>query len=116
MPVSQANWTKPGATLSHKNACKEFGIEESEIIEAIRQGRLQYKENYAHGNPYFRLLRDEVEGYAKEIHGEKVMEMKKIEYEIKKTKTEINSYRRKIFALEEHMQNLIQRRKAMEQC
>jgi len=30
MPVSQANWTKPGATLSHKKACKQFGIEESE--------------------------------------------------------------------------------------
>ena len=50
MSVSQADWTQPGATLSHKNACKEFGIEESEIIEAIRRGRLQYKENYAHGN------------------------------------------------------------------
>jgi septal ring factor EnvC (AmiA/AmiB activator) len=114
MPVSHANWTNPGATLSHKNACKEFGIEESIIIEAIRQGKLQYKENYAHGNPYFRLLRDEVENFAKEIHGEETMKMKKIEYEIKKTKTEINSYKRKIVALERHMQNLTQRKNEME--
>ena len=40
--VSQAIWTKQGETLSHKNACKEFGLEKSEIIEAIRKGKLQY--------------------------------------------------------------------------
>jgi septal ring factor EnvC (AmiA/AmiB activator) len=114
MSVSQANWTQPGATLSHKNACKEFGIEESEIIEAIRQGRLQYKENYAHGNPYFRLLRDEVEKFAKEMHGEKTVELKRIDHEIKKTKTEINSYKRKILTLERRMQNLVQRKSEME--
>lgn len=58
--MSQALWTKPGDTLSQNNAGKEFGLEEYEIIEAIRAGKLQYKENYAHGNPYFRLLRKEV--------------------------------------------------------
>lgn len=108
--MSQANWTKPGATLSHKNACKEFGLEEQNVIEAIRQGKLQYKENYAHGNPYFRLLRDEVEKLAIEIHGEDVLELKKIEHEIKKAKTEINSHKRNIAALERTIQDLLQRK------
>lgn len=108
--MSQANWTKSGATLSHKNACKEFGLEEQDIIEAIRQGKLQYKENYAHGNPYFRLLRDEVESLAKEIHGEDVTELKKIDHEIKKAKTEINSYKRNIGALERRIKDLTKRK------
>jgi len=110
----QANWTEPGATLSHKNACKEFGLEESDIIEGMRQGKLQYKQNWAHGNPYFRLLRDEVEEFAKEILGENAMELKKIEYEIRKTKTEINSHKRKISALERQLQLLTQRKTEIE--
>ena len=58
--MSQALWTQQGETLSHKNACKEFSLEENEIIDALKAGKLQYKQNYAHGNPYFRLLRQEV--------------------------------------------------------
>ena len=68
--MSQPMWTQKGETLSHKNACKEFGLEESEIIAAIRDGKLQYRENFAHGNPYFRLLRNEVIALVKELHGE----------------------------------------------
>ena len=37
--MSQALWTKQGETLSHKNACKEFGFEEQEIIDAIKAGK-----------------------------------------------------------------------------
>jgi septal ring factor EnvC (AmiA/AmiB activator) len=106
----EANWTKPGETLSHKNACKEFGLEEKEIIGAIKEGKLQYRENYAHGNPYFRLLRKEVIALAKEIHGENTMELKNIEYEIKKAKSEVNSHKRKISALEGRINTLTQRK------
>jgi hypothetical protein len=41
--MTQALWTQKGESLSHKNASKEYGLEESEIIEAIRAGKLQYK-------------------------------------------------------------------------
>ena len=68
--MSQALWTKQGETLSHKNACKEFGLEENEVIEAMKAGKLQYKKNYAHGNRYFRLLRREVKALAIELRGE----------------------------------------------
>jgi len=101
-------WNSPGETLSHNNACKEFDLEESEIIKAMK-----YKENYAHGNPYFRLLRKEVISLAKEIHGEHILESKKIEYEIKKTTAEINSHKRKISALEKKKKKLIQQRDEM---
>ena len=58
--MSESQWQKQGATLSHNNACKEFGLTEAEVIEAMKVGKLQYRINYAHGNPYFRLLRNEV--------------------------------------------------------
>jgi len=64
LKVSESQWVKKGATLSHKNACKEFGLTEDEVIEAMKVGKLQYRKNYAHGNPYFRLLRMEVESLA----------------------------------------------------
>jgi len=108
--VIEANWTKPGETLSHKNACKEFGLEEREIIEAIKEGKIQYRENYAHGNPYLRLIRKEVIALAKEIHGENTMELNKLEYEMKKAKSEINSHKRKIAALERRIKSLTQRK------
>jgi len=105
--LSQSIWTQQGETLSHKNACKEFGLKESEILEAIRENKLQFKENYAHGNPYFKLLKKEVIVLAKEIHGENRLELKKIEFEIKKVKTELNSHKRKISALEKKKAKLL---------
>ncbi len=78
--MSQALWTKQGETLSHKNACKEFGLEENEVIEAMKAGKLQYKKNYAHGNPYFRLLRREVKALAIELRGENYLEKQEIEF------------------------------------
>jgi hypothetical protein len=54
-------WQQPKATLSDKSARKEFALTQDEIIQAIRGGRLQYRENASHGNPYLRLLRREVE-------------------------------------------------------
>jgi hypothetical protein len=70
------------------------------IIKAIRDGNLRYQENYAHGNPYFRLLRGEVTALAKEVHGEHALELKVTEYEIKRITIDINSHKRKISALE----------------
>ena len=89
--MSQNFWTKQGETLSHKNACKEFELEEHEIIEAMRARKLQYKENYAHGNPYFRLLRQEVMALALELRGNDYLEKQKIEYQLQEVTKEINS-------------------------
>jgi len=67
--MTESMWTKRGATLSHNNACKEFGLEKNDIIRAIRNGELQYRQGVAHGNPYYKLLRDEVEKFALEFRG-----------------------------------------------
>jgi len=105
--MSQAHWTKPGETLSHKNACKEFGLEEHEIIEAMKEGKLQYKKNYAHGNPYFRVLRREVKALAIDLRGENYLEKQEIEFKIKKVTKEINSCKRNLKALEKEKGLLI---------
>lgn len=53
--MSESQWQKQGATLSHKNACKEFCLTEDEVFEAMKAGKLQYRQNVAHGNPYFQI-------------------------------------------------------------
>jgi hypothetical protein len=107
--MSQALWTKQGETLSHKNACKEFGLEENEVIEAMKASKLQYKKNYAHGNPYFRLLRREVKALAIELRGENYLEKQEIEFKIKKATREINSCKRKLKAFEKGKELLIKK-------
>ncbi|MGA1871861.1 MAG: hypothetical protein ACMUJM_25345, partial [bacterium] len=107
--MSQALWTQQGETLSHNNACKEFGLEEYEIIEAMKAGKLQYKKNYAHGNPYFKLLRKEVRALTIELRGEKYFEKQEIEYKIRKITKEINSCKRKLKAFEKEKDLLIKK-------
>jgi len=36
--MAEPQWQKQGATLSHKNACKEFGLTENEVIAAMKAG------------------------------------------------------------------------------
>ena len=98
-----------GGSLSHKNASKEFGLEESEIIEAIRAGKLQYKINYVHGNPYYKLLRKEVIALAIDLRGENHFKKQEIEYQIKKITKEINSCKRKLKAFEREKEALIEK-------
>ena len=107
--MSQTLWTQPGETLSHKNACKEFGLEECEIIDAMEAGKLQYKQNYAHGNPYYRLLRQEVKFLALELRGDKYLEKQEIEFKIKKATREIDSFKRKLKILEKEKAMLLKK-------
>jgi hypothetical protein len=107
--MSDSQWTKQGGTFSHKNACKEFGLTEDEIIDAMKAGKIQYRQNYAHGNPYFRVLRKEVEALAKELHGNKAVEEQEVKFKLKKINREINSLKKKLSSLKgvETVQNLI---------
>ena len=106
--MSESQWTKQGATLSHKNACKEFGLTEEEVIEAMKAGKLQYRQNYAHGNPYFRLLRAEVESLAQELHGTKGVDEQEVKHKLQKITKEINSLKRRLASLEKQKRELIE--------
>ena len=106
--MSESNWTKLGATLSHKNAGKEFGLTENEIIEGIKQGKLQYRINCAHGNPYYKLLRAEVHSFAQELRGTQYLEEQELNYNLQKINKEINSLKRKLVSLEKQKIELIE--------
>ncbi len=109
--MSESLWQKQGETLSHNNACKEFGLTENEIFKAIKMGKLQYRKNYAHGNPYFRLLRNEVKLLAQEIHGAKGVKEQEIKHKLKNINREINSLKRKLTSLEKQKIELIESQK-----
>ena len=106
--MSESLWTKQGATLSHQNACKEFGLAEEEIFSAIKAGKLQYRQNYAHGNPYFRVLRVEVKALALELHGNKMVEDDEFTHELREINREINSLKRKLVSLEKQKIKLLE--------
>jgi uncharacterized protein (DUF433 family) len=109
--MSESLWQKQGATLSHKNACKEFGLTEDEVFEAMKMGKLQYRQNYAHGNPYFRLLRIEVKSLAQELHGAQGVEEQEGKHKLQKITKEINSLKRKLAALEKQKIEVLENQK-----
>jgi hypothetical protein len=75
-------WVKKGATLSDKSARKEFGLTQEEIIEAINDGKLQYRTNVIFGNPYFKLVRSEVEAF---------VDLAQVNKELKRLKAQVVS-------------------------
>ena len=106
--MSESQWRKQGGTLSHKNACTEFGLTEEEIIDAMKAGKLQYRQNYAHGNPYFRVLRIEVKALATELRGNKAVKEQEIKNELRKINREINSLKRKLVSFEKQKAELLE--------
>lgn len=46
--MSDSEWRIQGGTLSHKNAMKEFGLSEEQIIQGMKSGKLQYRKNHAY--------------------------------------------------------------------
>lgn len=106
--MTDSLWTKPGGSLSHKNACKEYGLTEQELFTAMRSGRLQFREGSAHGNPYFKLLRAEVETLALELHGAAAMEDQAFKHQLQQIDREINSHKRKLTALNKQRIELVE--------
>ncbi len=95
-------WLKKGATLSDKNVSKEFGFTQEEIIAYIKLGKLQYRQQWAHGNPYYKLIREEVEAVVIECHGENFLKKKKLTTELNDVNKEIRKLKSKIKSLEKH--------------
>ena len=87
-----SKWRQKGATLSDKSARQEFGLTQQEIYEAMRVGKLQFQQNNMHGNPWFRLLRHEVEALVTEKGGQDHVHRKKLEKEL----ADLNKEARKI--------------------
>ncbi len=100
MHEDTAIWTRKGATLSDKSARQEFGLTQQEIIAAIRAGKLQYRESNMHGNPWFRLLRHEVEALVKQRSGPDHLHRKKLEKELADINKETRKLKTRLAAIE----------------
>ena len=93
-------WSQKGATLSDKSARQEFGLTQQEIYEAMRAGKLQFQQNSMHGNPWFRLLRHEVEALIKDTNGQDGLQKKKLQKELADINKEARKLKTRLKAIE----------------
>ncbi len=93
-------WRRKGATLSDKSARQEFGLTQQEIIAALRAGKLQFRVNYMHGNPWYRLLRHEVEALVRDKSGQNHLHKKKLEKELADLNKETRTLTTRLKAIE----------------
>lgn len=103
---SDSVWTKKGSTLSDKSARKEFGLTQEEIIEAIKAGKLQYRQNNVFGNPYLRLIRSEVEALVNENYGHSYLKKKQLKKELAQTKRDLKKLKAQVTSLEQRKSEL----------
>lgn len=100
MDDGESIWSRKGATLSDKSARQEFGLTQQEIIAAIRGGKLQYRESNMHGNPWFRLLRHEVESLVREMSGQDHLHKQKLQKELSDLNKETRKLTTRLKAIE----------------
>lgn len=95
-----SNWREKGATLSDKSVRKIYKLTQDEILEGINNGKLQYKVNYIYDNPWFRLLKTEVEKYIEEKYGKTHLQLLKLKMELKDIETELKTINNRAKELE----------------
>lgn len=93
-------WNRKGATLSDATAKKEYGVDRDFIVKGIRAGKLEYREGAVWGNPFFRLLRSQLEQYIAEELGEDRLSSGKNQTELRKIKKEMASLKKRLAELQ----------------
>jgi septal ring factor EnvC (AmiA/AmiB activator) len=107
MDEGDSMWSQKGATMSDKSARQEFGLTQEEIIAAIRAGKLQFRESNMHGNPWFRLLRHEVESLVRDKCGRDHLHKKKLEKELADLTKEARKLTTRLRAIERRRAELM---------
>ena len=102
-----SEWQRKGATLSDKTARKEYGLTQEEIVQAIRTGKLQYRRNSIHGNPFLRLLRREVEAVVKKKHGADYLEDRQARTELASINRELRRLKAQMATLDDRKSKLL---------
>ena len=66
----------------------------------MRAGKLQFQQNSMHGNPWFRLLRHEVEALVKEKSGKDGLQKNKLQKELADLDKEARKIKTRLKAIE----------------
>jgi hypothetical protein len=104
--MSENEWTDKEATLSDKAAMQKYGLSRDEIVAAIKAGKLQYRQQSMHGNPWFRLLQREVERLVSSKHGATFLQAQKLKTELTKVESELRALKRNTTKLERRREEL----------
>ena len=107
MDDGDSMWSQKGATMSDKSARQEFGLTQEEIIVAIRAGKLRFRESNMHGNPWFRLLRHEVEFLVRNKSGLDHLHKKKHQKELADLTKEARKLTNRLKAIERRRAELM---------
>ena len=102
-----SEWQRKGATVSDKTARKDLGLTQDEIVQAIRAGKLQYRRNSIHGNPFLRLLRREVEALVTKQHGDDYLKNQQAKTELARANRELKRLKTQVADLEERKSKLV---------
>ena len=107
MDDSDSEWRRKGATLSDKSAREEFALRQDEIIQAIQDGTLHYREASMHGNPWLRLLRREVEALVRKKNGKDYLRNLQAKTELTCINSDLRRLRVQIARLEQRKAELM---------
>ena len=94
-------WTRKGAVLSEVTAAKDYGVTRAFVMEGIQAGILEFREGSVSGNPYFRMLRSQLEPYIAQQLGSEYLATAKSDAELRAVRKEISDLKKKLSALEE---------------
>ena len=106
--AEHGEWNRKGATLSDVTAKAEYGVNREFVVKGIEAGRLEYRDGAMWGNPYFRILRSQLEKYIIAERGEDYLVRVKAETELRRTRKEISALKKKLNALQERKADLEQ--------
>lgn len=93
-------WNRKGATLSDVTAQKEYGVSRDFIVKGIRTGKLEYRDGAIWGNPYLRILRQQLEQYIAAELGSDYLTSRKNQTELRKIKREMAGLAKKLDVLQ----------------
>jgi hypothetical protein len=93
-------WTRKGAVLSEGTAQNEYGVSREFILRGIQSGHLEVREGSGWGNPYFKILRSQIEAYIASELGTEYLSVKKCQSELRATNKKITELKRTLAALE----------------
>jgi hypothetical protein len=103
----ESEWRRKGATLSDKSARKEFDLTQDEIVQAIQDGTIHYRESSMHGNPWLRLLRREVEALFRKKHSKDYLRNLEAKTELTCIDSDLRRLKAQIARLEQRKAELI---------